>query len=349
MHYPHNPLQPGPMYFKTARKCAVFGVCCEGVSHQVNYLIDKASDTGKGANTVISLLHHFLQHHSLGEVKLGLHPDNCAGQKKNNIVLQVNLLTVPIHVHVYMTSIVYAYTCGFDICVVHALITEPHVYTCTCPCTCNFDNNTSSYSLQYLAWRVLAGLHQSITMSFVLVGHTKFSPDWCFGLFQQRYRKTFVSSLQDIAEVVESSADVNVPQLVGTQSGEPVVPIYLQHHFRKVPHMKSFHHFHFDAQHKGMVTMKQYSDSDETTFNILVDDDWCADVGELPTTILPLASLPLGNGACMNRYGNTVKRVQRTLHVQSRQRMTTQHHLQSERGSVANVVAGVTHAQPVLT
>ena len=28
IHYPHNPLQPGPMYFKTARKCAVFGICC---------------------------------------------------------------------------------------------------------------------------------------------------------------------------------------------------------------------------------------------------------------------------------------------------------------------------------
>jgi hypothetical protein len=38
----HNPLQPGPMYFKTARKCAVFGVCCEGVPRQVNYLFDEA-------------------------------------------------------------------------------------------------------------------------------------------------------------------------------------------------------------------------------------------------------------------------------------------------------------------
>ena len=27
VHYPHNPLQPGPIYFKTPRKCAVFGVC----------------------------------------------------------------------------------------------------------------------------------------------------------------------------------------------------------------------------------------------------------------------------------------------------------------------------------
>ena len=70
VHYPHNPLQPGPMYFKTACKCAVFGVCCEGVPRQVNYLIDEASDVGKGANTVISLLHHFLEHQGLGESTL---------------------------------------------------------------------------------------------------------------------------------------------------------------------------------------------------------------------------------------------------------------------------------------
>ena len=93
VHYPHNPLQPGPMYFKTARKCAIFGVCCEGIPRQVNYLIDEAFNTGKGANTLISLLHHFLGHHSLGEVELKLHADNCSGQNKNNIVVQVQFFS----------------------------------------------------------------------------------------------------------------------------------------------------------------------------------------------------------------------------------------------------------------
>jgi len=55
---------------------------------------------------------------------------------------------------------------------------------------------------------VLVGLNQSVTISFLLVGHTKFAPDWCFGLFKQRFRRSFVSSLQEIADVVESSADV---------------------------------------------------------------------------------------------------------------------------------------------
>ena len=38
VHYPYDPLQPGPMYFLTPRKCAIFGVCCEGVPRQVGNL-----------------------------------------------------------------------------------------------------------------------------------------------------------------------------------------------------------------------------------------------------------------------------------------------------------------------
>ena len=33
---PNNPLQPGPMYFLTPRKCAIFGVCCESIPRQMS-------------------------------------------------------------------------------------------------------------------------------------------------------------------------------------------------------------------------------------------------------------------------------------------------------------------------
>ena len=59
IHIPSNPMQPGPIYFKTPRKCGIFGVMCEAVPRQVNYLIDEASDIGKGANTTISYVHHY--------------------------------------------------------------------------------------------------------------------------------------------------------------------------------------------------------------------------------------------------------------------------------------------------
>ena len=65
--YPNDPLQPGPMYFLTPRKYAIFGVCCEAIPRQVNYFIDKAVDMGKGSNAIVSMLHHYFVHHALGE------------------------------------------------------------------------------------------------------------------------------------------------------------------------------------------------------------------------------------------------------------------------------------------
>ena len=75
---------------------------------QVNYLIDEAVNTGKGANLIISMVHHFLATHNLGEA--------------------------------YMQTTVRAKTRTGTSC----------------------------------AWRVLSGLNKEITLSFLIVGHTKF-------------------------------------------------------------------------------------------------------------------------------------------------------------------------------
>ena len=84
VHFPFDCQQTGPAYFKTARKCGIFGIVCEGKSEQVNYLIDEAENPGKGANCTISLVHHFLDKYGCGEDDVQLHADNCTGQNKNN-------------------------------------------------------------------------------------------------------------------------------------------------------------------------------------------------------------------------------------------------------------------------
>lgn len=98
--YPYNPLQPGPLYFLCERKVYIFGVCCEAIPQQINYLIDECVYSGKGANTIVSLIHYYLTHHTLGERHLHLHADNCVGQNKNNTLLRVSfqivLLLLPI-------------------------------------------------------------------------------------------------------------------------------------------------------------------------------------------------------------------------------------------------------------
>ena len=114
---------------------------------------------------------------------------------------------------------------------------------------------------------------------------------------EQRYRRTFVSSLEDVAEVVKVSADVNVAQLVGTQSGQPIVPVYdwvnfFAGRFRSIPQLKSFQHFIFSSAHPGIVVLKAYGDSSETRFTMLNDATWSPSTSMLPQTIRP-SGLPL--------------------------------------------------------
>ena len=59
------------------RKAQLFGICCEGIPRQYNYLIDEEQFPEKNANTVISLLDHFFTNYGLGEKWVHLTADNC--------------------------------------------------------------------------------------------------------------------------------------------------------------------------------------------------------------------------------------------------------------------------------
>ena len=98
----------------------------------------------------------------------------------------------------------------------------------------------------------MTGLHKEVKISFLPVGHTKFSLDWCFRLFKWKYRKMRIGCLYDIVKAVNESGSPNIAQLVGTQAGEVIVPMfnwsdYFEHKTIKtalkgISHM---HHFHF--------------------------------------------------------------------------------------------------------
>ena len=177
-------------------------------------MIDEASATGKGANTVISLLHHFFSTHTFCEVSTYLHADNCSGQNKNRHVIA------------------------------------------------------------YLMRRTLKGYNKEITFSFLIAGHTKFSPDTCFGLIKRLYRRTYVGCLDDIANVVSKSSVVNEPQLVGTQDGSTVVSMYnwaayFDENTMKVPQTKSYQHVWFSSAHPGKVFVRSSRNGVEKEINIL--------------------------------------------------------------------------------
>ncbi|ELT90677.1 hypothetical protein CAPTEDRAFT_189695 [Capitella teleta] len=213
VHLPSNPLQPGPIYFLVPRKCGLFGVCCEGLPRQVNFLIDEAHSISKGSNSVISYLHYFFWSYGLGETDVHLHCDNCSGQNKNK------------------------------------------------------------FMLWYLAWRVAIGLHKTISLNFLVAGHTKFAPDWCFGLVKQTFRRHAVSSLSCMESVVNGSACCNQAQLVGMEDGTSIVPVmdwqkHLGNYGRPLKGIKKMHHFKFDSATPGVVLFRENSDAEWASFNI---------------------------------------------------------------------------------
>lgn len=148
--------------------------------------------------------------------------------------------------------------------------------------------------MAYLMWRVMVGLNREIIISFLLVGHTKFAPDWCFGLFKRLFKRTKITCLDDIAQVVEKSASVNHPQLVGHLDGTSVVPFYDWNKFYDERTTKSalkginqMHHFRFNAELPGYVMVKESSDGTERRIKLVKDTTWKPSLATLPEIITP--------------------------------------------------------------
>ena len=140
---------------------------------------------------------------------------------------------------------------------------EQDVYLHADNCTGQNKNNAM---IHYLAWRVMTGLHKSITLSLLVIGHTKFAPDWWFGLLKKPLRVTKVGTLEDIKIAVAESASVNIPQLCGTEDGIVLVPTYdwkahLSMKLKTIPHLKTYHHFRFDCDAPGSVFVKTHADT----------------------------------------------------------------------------------------
>ena len=88
--------------------------------------------------------------------------------------------------------------------------------------------NKNKFVLWYFAWWTMHKLHHSLDLHFLITGHTKFAPYWCFGLIEQRFKKTRVNTVSEIAGVVKDSTvtGVNIPQLVGLEDSTVLVESY---------------------------------------------------------------------------------------------------------------------------
>ena len=158
------------------------------------------------------------------------------------------------------------------------------------------DNCSGQYKnrflMFYMMYRILAGLHDDRVVSFLPVGHTKFLPDWCFGLLKRHFKRLKVGCLDDIVKVVNESANPNVAQLVGSQNGEMIVPMYnWSNYFDEVAvktalkGITQMYHFHFTSKHPGKVFVKNNINDDERCINLLRDPSWRP--SQLPQLLTP--------------------------------------------------------------
>ena len=152
--------------------------------------------------------------------------------------------------------------------------------------------NKNRFLMFYMMYRILCGLHDDIKISFLPVGHTKFSPDWCFGLLKRHFRRSKVGCLDDIVRVVNESATPNVAQLVGSQNGDVIVPMYdWSTYFEEttvitaLKGITQMHHFHFSRSHPGQVKVQNSTTDKWKTINLLKDPSWRP--SDLPEKIIP--------------------------------------------------------------
>ncbi|XP_070295148.1 uncharacterized protein [Salvelinus sp. IW2-2015] len=120
------------------------------------------------------------------------------------------------------------------------------------------------------------------------------APDWCFGLIKQRFKKTRVNTLSEIAGDVKDSTvtGVNIPQLVGLEDGTVLVECYgwqqhLTRYFRPLPQIKQYQHFSFDALEPGVDVAKERWDSVRTRFQLLHNADILPPIDGVPVQAPP--------------------------------------------------------------
>jgi len=166
--------------------------------------------------------------------------------------------------------------------------------------------NTNNAVLQYLMYRVLTGLHDKIELSFLLVGHTKFSPDGFFGLIKQHYRRAQVYTYEHLVNIVESSSKNGHNRCIRVSKNlvPPVIyrdwSAWLSQYFSACKGLSAYQHFRMDTHHPSMLFVKERKNSQETALKLAKDG--CPLSNTLPPEMLPEQILPTGLSAKRQWY-----------------------------------------------
>ena len=106
------------------------------------------------------------------------------------------------------------------------------------------------YVLAYLAWRVIVGLHQDITLMMQIAGHARCLIDSGFAHIKRSYRRSDIDSLDQLAACVEKSAYSNRAELYKDPQGGNNWELrdwktFLGQSFKSLKGITSYQHFRY--------------------------------------------------------------------------------------------------------
>ena len=137
------------------------------------------------------------------------------------------------------------------------------------------------------------GLNEACELNIMIPGHTKFGPDRFFGLIKRKYRRTNLSSLAEIAKVVETSTagGQNKAYIIGNEQLSKPFHYYnwadfLANYYNTLPQITSYYHFRFDKGHHGIVFVRKFANAEEMEITI-IKPNTCIDRSALPSEIIP--------------------------------------------------------------
>ena len=143
--------------------------------------------------------------------------------------------------------------------------------------------NKNKSVLAYLAWRVIVGLNSEIELSFMRVGHTRCFVDGGFGLLKQRYRKSDVDTVQQLADATEESAAFNKAVQFTWQWRE--WDAFLAESFVPLKNVTRYQRFRFLSSELGKVRASQSTSLEDKCVTILKAT---ADINTMSTTLPPV-------------------------------------------------------------
>ena len=160
--------------------------------------------------------------------------------------------------------------------------------------------NKNKSVIACLARRILMGKKESITVSFMVVGHTRCAVDGGFGLAKKKSRASDTDTDNQLASLVSASAAPNE----SCKASEWVwcdLDSFSQGHLKKIAGIMKHHHFSFSAEEKGVVTIKGTCREEEPSVKVRILKD-TSDEHTFSAEALPPVLPPGGMSAARHEY-----------------------------------------------